>query len=724
MYIFNSFSCCFTYFRSWLYKIARGIDTEPVTTRLISKSIGCCKKFPGRTALVSSADVNHWIGELSHELSERLTKDTRENNRKACQIVVHFGHRINNQDLSISRTHSINSCNPLCISSTTLGIIDKHCRKEDGTYHIVYLGVSASKFISCKKSHDITSYFKVKEENFEVNNFSNQQNSKEATLPSSITASLYSAGNNLNQDEDISKLSNDQKDKFMDKFITCKENGLVKLSNNIDVVQCSDSGKTALSKTHNFELNFKFFDATSHVNTGNCTQNDLFQETKIVSNKSTEDVGDKAHYLTSKCQINHDDETCSTTNRKIRSVKIGEVFEDGNVNSMKCNEKSVPNKNCNPGKSWFLQNIDKYAHHKKRKQVSKELLRDKDDIFIDTDSDSKSDFDNRSIYSTDTIQLDYAEGVIEFSKNFVTMSEGFAKDVQEVINDIKDTNKYKTNKNIGGDGSLTKNLNDNLHKEKGYFSEYFTNVQTPVHNSINERNLSISNVLDSCLRKENHNKNLKDDIIKSKDVSKGNVFADTNMNNFLEAAIEKSTNEVTTERAFNKSTYESNNFTNNSHSGAVEKNENLTEICSECNILVLKSEMISHTDYHFVQKMVLEESQLSTSVKTQNKAGMSDEKHTQSKKTSTKIKSSKKSVKRKLAEGGTNKLSSYFTNTRVNDGLQTELCPHCNKMIPIEEFLCHSDYHMAKKLHLEINNNNQPRQNNSVKNIISYFKRQ
>lgn len=40
-------------FRLWLYNIARGIDNEPVSVRLVSKSIGACKKFPGKQAITS-----------------------------------------------------------------------------------------------------------------------------------------------------------------------------------------------------------------------------------------------------------------------------------------------------------------------------------------------------------------------------------------------------------------------------------------------------------------------------------------------------------------------------------------------------------------------------------------------------------------------------------------------------------------------------------------------
>lgn len=47
----------YSYSRTWLYNIARGIDSDPVTKRLVSKSVGCCKKFPGRQALTTKTDV-------------------------------------------------------------------------------------------------------------------------------------------------------------------------------------------------------------------------------------------------------------------------------------------------------------------------------------------------------------------------------------------------------------------------------------------------------------------------------------------------------------------------------------------------------------------------------------------------------------------------------------------------------------------------------------------
>lgn len=62
----------------WLYNIARGIDNDPVEARLIPKSIGCCKRFPGKTALKTRQEIEHWINELAVEVADRLKKDYEE----------------------------------------------------------------------------------------------------------------------------------------------------------------------------------------------------------------------------------------------------------------------------------------------------------------------------------------------------------------------------------------------------------------------------------------------------------------------------------------------------------------------------------------------------------------------------------------------------------------------------------------------------------------------
>lgn len=150
-------------FSSWLYNIARGIDIEPVTTRLVSKSIGCCKKFPGKSALLTEEDVKHWLFELSQELTERLEQDLTENNRKARQIVVSFAQQIGKKDVSSSRTTILNAYEARKIFEDTFEVIKKFCLKSDGGFCLKFLGLSAGHFEDMKNVREITSFFKASE---------------------------------------------------------------------------------------------------------------------------------------------------------------------------------------------------------------------------------------------------------------------------------------------------------------------------------------------------------------------------------------------------------------------------------------------------------------------------------------------------------------------------------------------------------------------------------
>ncbi|KAJ8384763.1 hypothetical protein AAFF_G00198490 [Aldrovandia affinis] len=72
----------------WLFELCRGIDFEPVKPRQLPKSIGCSKNFPGKTALATREQVQHWLQQLALELEERLTKDREMNGRVARQLTV------------------------------------------------------------------------------------------------------------------------------------------------------------------------------------------------------------------------------------------------------------------------------------------------------------------------------------------------------------------------------------------------------------------------------------------------------------------------------------------------------------------------------------------------------------------------------------------------------------------------------------------------------------
>ncbi|XP_063931236.1 DNA polymerase eta [Zophobas morio] len=164
---------------NWLYNVSRGIDLEPVTTKLISKSIACCKNFPGVTSLKSAESIEHWLCKLSEEMGERLEKDLRENNRKAKQIVISFSQEINKKDVSSSRTHPLSSYDPHKIARIAFDVIRKFCLRSDDTYHVKFLGLSACHFEDVKKVREITTFFQVRQSTSTCQKIGKQDNIQE-----------------------------------------------------------------------------------------------------------------------------------------------------------------------------------------------------------------------------------------------------------------------------------------------------------------------------------------------------------------------------------------------------------------------------------------------------------------------------------------------------------------------------------------------------------------
>lgn len=83
----------------WITGILKGNDDEMVSSRLISKSVGCGKNFSG---LSSFEEVKHWVTQLSCELVERLTEDQRINQRRARSMV--FGLRFKKNFENFTKT--------------------------------------------------------------------------------------------------------------------------------------------------------------------------------------------------------------------------------------------------------------------------------------------------------------------------------------------------------------------------------------------------------------------------------------------------------------------------------------------------------------------------------------------------------------------------------------------------------------------------------------------
>uniref|UniRef100_A0ACD5VJC1 Uncharacterized protein n=1 Tax=Avena sativa TaxID=4498 RepID=A0ACD5VJC1_AVESA len=74
---------------TWLWKTARGISGEEVEDRLLPKSHGCGKTFPGPKALKTNTAVKIWLDKLCEELSERIQSDLNCNKRVAQTLTLH-----------------------------------------------------------------------------------------------------------------------------------------------------------------------------------------------------------------------------------------------------------------------------------------------------------------------------------------------------------------------------------------------------------------------------------------------------------------------------------------------------------------------------------------------------------------------------------------------------------------------------------------------------------
>ncbi|XP_064365571.1 DNA polymerase eta isoform X1 [Dromaius novaehollandiae] len=105
---------------SWLYDLCRGIEDEPVKNRYLTQSIGCSKNFPGKTALATQKEVQHWILQLSLELESRLIKDRSQNNRVAKQLMVVIRMQ---GDIRLSRCCALSRYDAQKMSSDAFAII-------------------------------------------------------------------------------------------------------------------------------------------------------------------------------------------------------------------------------------------------------------------------------------------------------------------------------------------------------------------------------------------------------------------------------------------------------------------------------------------------------------------------------------------------------------------------------------------------------------------------
>ncbi|XP_022819374.1 DNA polymerase eta isoform X2 [Spodoptera litura] len=168
---------------TWLYNIARGIDLEPVQAKFNPKSIGCCKNFKGKAALLKLETLQRWLKDLGDEIEDRLEQDAIENNRTPKQMVVSYSVQVSDKDISSSRSYNFTPEDELCgelFSSKALELLlesSEGIKSKDCTSNmrlkapIKFLGISVGKFednTEIKKTKKILDYFAAGTSNVSV----------------------------------------------------------------------------------------------------------------------------------------------------------------------------------------------------------------------------------------------------------------------------------------------------------------------------------------------------------------------------------------------------------------------------------------------------------------------------------------------------------------------------------------------------------------------------
>ncbi|KAJ0840028.1 putative DNA-directed DNA polymerase [Helianthus annuus] len=156
---------------TWLWNIARGISGDEVEGRLLPKSHGSGKTFPGVQALKSLAAVEKWLKELCEELSERLQIDLETNKRVAHTLTLH-ANAYKSTDTDSHKKFPSKSC-PLRygagkILEDSVNLFQAGLREFLGSYMspvgggwgITGLSVTASKIVAIPSgTSSITKYF-------------------------------------------------------------------------------------------------------------------------------------------------------------------------------------------------------------------------------------------------------------------------------------------------------------------------------------------------------------------------------------------------------------------------------------------------------------------------------------------------------------------------------------------------------------------------------------
>ncbi|KAL5703195.1 DNA-directed DNA polymerase [Ranunculus cassubicifolius] len=182
---------------TWLWNVARGINGDPVEGRLLPKSHGSGKTFPGPRALKSFTSVERWLDDLCEELSERIQSDMDLNNRVAHTLTLNARVHKTNEPSSLKKFPS-KSC-PLRYGTAKLQedakkLFNSGLREflgsfraethghQNNTWAVTGLSVTAGKILATSGTRSILNYFHGKDPSSSSEEHISNENTQD-TLP-------------------------------------------------------------------------------------------------------------------------------------------------------------------------------------------------------------------------------------------------------------------------------------------------------------------------------------------------------------------------------------------------------------------------------------------------------------------------------------------------------------------------------------------------------------
>lgn len=141
---------------NWLFNIARGIDNEAVTPRLLCKSIAASKQFFGKSAITDLEGLRVWVDDLAGDLVERLELDLMDNQRRATTLTISYQYLVDKKTVSQSKSSTMGSYKAERIANLAFDVVSKAMLGP-----IAFLSLGSSKFVNVQKSGNFVDYFKI-----------------------------------------------------------------------------------------------------------------------------------------------------------------------------------------------------------------------------------------------------------------------------------------------------------------------------------------------------------------------------------------------------------------------------------------------------------------------------------------------------------------------------------------------------------------------------------